>query len=73
MGLNIRAGIMGVIGIVVVLVMFAALLPMVTDTIDQTESTGTVAMLLDNLPLFLVLGIVLAVIAGAIMYLNQGD
>lgn len=73
MGLNIRAGIMGVIGIVVVLVMFAALLPMVTDTIDQTESTGTVAMLLDNLPLFLVLGVVLAVIAGAIMYLNQGD
>lgn len=73
MGLNIRSGIMGVIGIVVVLVMFAALLPMVTDTIDQTESTGTVAMLLDNLPLFLVLGIVLAVIAGAIMYLNQGD
>ena len=60
-------------GIVVVLVMFAALLPMVTDTIDETESTGTVAMLLDNLPLFLVLGIVLAVIAGAIMYLNQGD
>ena len=73
MGLNIRSGIMSVIGIVVVLVMFAALLPMVTDTIDQTESTGTVAMLLDNLPLFLVLGIVLAVIAGAIMYLNQGD
>ena len=73
MGLNIRSGIMGVIGIVVVLVMFAALLPMVTDTIDETESTGTVAMLLDNLPLFLVLGIVLAVIAGAIMYLNQGD
>ena len=72
MGVNIRAGIMGVIGIVVVLVMFAALLPMVTDTIDQTESTGTVAMLLDNLPLFLVLGIVLAVIAGAIMYLNEG-
>ena len=73
MGFNIRNGIMGVIGIVVVLVMFAALLPMVTDTIDDTEATGTVAMLLDNLPLFLVLGIVLAVIAGAIMYLNQGD
>ena len=73
MGLNIRAGIMGVIGIVVVLVMFAALLPMVTDTIDETEATGTVATLLDNLPLFLVLGIVLAVIAGAIAYLNRGD
>jgi hypothetical protein len=73
MGLNIRNGIMGVIGIVVVLVMFAALLPMVTDTIDQTESTGTVAMLLDNLPLFLVLGIVLAVIAGAIVYLKMED
>ena len=73
MGLNIRTGIMGVIGIVVVLVMFAALLPMVTDTIDQTEATGTVAMLLDNLPLFLVLGIVLAVIAGSIAYLNRGD
>ena len=74
MGLNIRSGIMGVIGIVVVLVMFAALLPMVTDTIDDTEATGTVAMLLDNLPLFLVLGIVLAVIAGSIAYLNvKGD
>jgi len=72
MGLNIRTGIMGVIGIVVVLVMFAALLPMVTDTIDDTEATGTVATLLDNLPLFLVLGIVLAFIAGAIAYLNRG-
>lgn len=71
--LNIRSGIMGVIGIVVVLVMFAALLPLVTDTIDQTEATGTVAMLLNNMPLFLVLGIVLAVIAGAIMYLNRSD
>lgn len=73
MGFNIRNGIMGVIGIVVVLVMFAALLPMVTDTIDDTEATGTVAMLLDNLPLFLVLGIVLAVIAGAIVYLKMED
>jgi len=73
MGLNIRSGIMGVIGIVVVLVMFAALLPMVTDTIDETAATGTVAMLLDNLPLFLVLGIVLAVIAGAIVYLKMED
>lgn len=72
--LNIRTGIMGVIGIVVVLIMFGALMPMVTDTIDQTEATGTVAMLLNNLPLFLVLGIVLAVIAGAIMYLKaRGD
>lgn len=73
MGMNIRNGIMGVIGIVVVLVMFAALLPMVTDTIDQTSATGTVAMLLSNLPLFLVLGIVLAVIAGAIIYLKMED
>ena len=73
MGLNIRSGIMGVIGIVVVLVMFAALFPMVTDTIDETAATGTVAMLLDNLPLFLVLGIVLAVIAGAIVYLKMED
>ena len=66
---SIRDGIMGIIGIVVVLVMFAALLPMVTDTIDQTTATGTVSMLLDNLPLFLVLGIVLAVIAASIGYL----
>jgi hypothetical protein len=67
--INIRAGILAIVGIVVVLVMFAALLPMVTETIDNTESTGTVAMLLNNLPLFLVLGIVLAVIAASIGYL----
>jgi len=66
---SIREGIMGIIGVVVVLVMFAALLPMVTDTIDQTSATGTVDMLLDNLPLFLVLGIVLSVIAASIGYL----
>jgi len=66
---SIREGIMGIIGVVVVLVMFAALLPMVTDTIDQTSATGTVEMLLDNLPLFLVLGIVLSVIAASIGYL----
>lgn len=69
---SIRAGIMGIIGVVVVLVMFAALLPLVTDTIDQTSSSGTVQMLLDNLPLFLVLGIVLAVIAASIGYLAIG-
>jgi len=63
---------MGIIGVIVVLVMFAALLPLVTDTIDQTSSSGTVQMLLDNLPLFLVLGIVLAVIAASIGYLAIG-
>lgn len=64
---------MGIIGVVVVLVMFAALLPLVTDTIAETESTGTIATLLSNLPLFLVLGIVLAVIAYALIYLRGGD
>ena len=67
---SIREGIMGIIGVVVVLVMFAALLPMVTDTIDQTSATGTVDMLLDNMSLFLVLGIVLSVIAASIGYLS---
>ena len=71
---NIREGILGIIGVVVVLVMFAALLPLVTDTIDQTSATGTVGMLLDNMTLFLVLGIVLAVIAASIGYLMlRGD
>lgn len=71
---NIREGILGIIGVVVVLVMFAALLPLVTDTIDQSSATGTVGMLLDNMPLFLVLGIVLAVIAASIGYLMlRGD
>lgn len=71
---NIREGILGIIGVVVVLVMFAALLPLVTDTIDQSSATGTVDMLLHNMPLFLVLGIVLAVIAASIGYLMlRGD
>jgi len=71
---NIREGILGIIGVVVVLVMFAALLPLVTDTIDQTSATGTVGMLLNNMPLFLVLGIVLGVIAASIGYLMlRGD
>lgn len=69
MSIKIRSGIMGIIGVVVVLVMFAALMPMVADTIDGVSATGTVGMLLDNLPLFLVLGIVLAVIAASIGYL----
>jgi hypothetical protein len=68
--IGIRSGILGIVGIIVVLIMFGALLPLVTQTIDQTEATGTVGLLLDNMPLFLVLGVVLAVIASALVYLK---
>lgn len=71
--MNMSKGIMGIIGVVVVLVMFGALLPMVTDTIAITEATGTVGTLLTNLPLFLVLGIVLAVIGYSLVYLRGGN
>ena len=71
--MNMSKGIMGIIGVVVVLVMFGALLPMVTDTIAITEATGTVGTLLSNLPLFLVLGIVLAVIGYSLVYLKGGS
>jgi hypothetical protein len=71
--MNMSKGIMGIIGVVVVLVMFGALLPMVTDTIAITEATGTVGTLLTNLPLFLVLGIVLAVIGYSLVYLKGGS
>ena len=70
--MNMREGIMGIIGVVVVLVMFGALMPMVTDTISLTEATGTIGTLLGNLPLFLVLGIVLSVIGYSMVYLRGG-
>ncbi len=68
--IQIREGILGIVGIIVVLIMFGALLPLVTQTIDQTNATGTVGLLLSNMSLFLVLGVVLAVIASALIYLK---
>ena len=69
--MDMRTGIMGIIGVVVVLVMFGALMPMVTDTIALTEATGTIGTLLNNLPLFL--GIVLSVIGYSLVYLRRRD
>jgi hypothetical protein len=73
MGFNIGRGIMGVIGIVIAVIIFAAMLPMVTETIDDQNATGTVGLLLDNIPLFLVLGIVLTAIAVAVMYIKGAE
>lgn len=69
---EMKKGILGIIGVIVVLILFGAMMPLLTETIDGAEATGTVATLLDNLPLFMVLGVVIAIIAYALAYLHGG-
>ena len=70
---SIGKGVVGLVGVLVAIILFGALMPLVTDTIDDSSATGTVYTLLSNMPLFLVLGIVIAVIVGALAYLNAAD
>jgi hypothetical protein len=73
MGFNIGRGVLGVVGIVIAVIIFAAMLPMVTETIDDQAATGTTGLLLDNIPLFLVLGLVLTAIGAAVMYIKGAE
>jgi hypothetical protein len=70
---SIGKGVVGLVGVLVAIILFGALMPLVTDTIDGSSATGTVYTLLSNMPLFLVLGIVIAVIVGALAYLKAAD
>ena len=70
---SIGKGIVGLVGVLVAVILFGALMPLVTDTIDGSGATGTVYTLMSNMPLFLVLGIVIAVIVGALAYLKGAD
>ncbi len=70
---SIGKGVVALVGVLVAIILFGALMPLVTDTIDDSTATGTVYTLLSNMPLFLVLGIVIAVIVGALAYLKGAD
>jgi heme/copper-type cytochrome/quinol oxidase subunit 2 len=70
---NIKQGVTMIVGVVIGVVVFAAMFPMVYETVDDANATGATATLLDNLPLFLVLGIVLAIIVGALAYISKGS
>ena len=70
---SIGQGVVALVGVLVAIILFGALMPLVTDTIDGSGASGTTATLLENMPLFLVLGIVIAVIVGALAYLKAAD
>lgn len=70
---SIGTGVVALVGVLVAIILFGALMPLVTDTIDGSGATGTTSTLLQNMPLFLVLGIVIAVIVGALAYLKGAD
>lgn len=71
--MDMKKGMIGIIGVIVVIIMFAALLPIVTGVIDDTDATGTTAILLDNLPLFMALGVVVAIIGYSLYHLRGGE
>jgi len=55
-----------IVSIFVGLVIFGALLPLLTSTISSAGATGTVGTLMGYLPLFLCLGVILSIIYFAI-------
>ena len=61
-----QMGIGAIVGVLVLIVVAVALLPTINDSITAYSATnGTGADLLENVPLFVVIGILLAAIAGA--------
>jgi hypothetical protein len=71
--MNMKSGIMAIVAVIVMLIVFGALLPLVTETIDTVNADGTIGTLLDNIPLFLTLGVVLTIIIGALVYIKGSD
>jgi len=57
-----------IIGVVIVTLVGLLMLPLVTDAVDSAKSnvTGTASTLLDMIPIFYVLGIVLAAVVWVI-------
>lgn len=62
----------GVALVMIGVVIFAAMIPLVLASIDASGATGTAATLLDYMPLFLAVGLVLAIVFWAIGSL-KGD
>lgn len=56
----------GVIGVLVIVLVGVSLLDPIQDTIDNSSATGSAATLLALIPLLVVVGIVLVVVAWAI-------
>lgn len=61
-----RGSLSSLAGILVGVIVFVALLPVMLQTLAGVEATGTAGTLLQYLPLFIVLGVVLAIIGWAI-------
>ncbi len=72
MAQNVKGGISMVIGMVVLIIIVGAMMPILVDTIDSANATGTVGTLLDYMPLFVILGVVLAVIVLAVSRIGGG-
>lgn len=69
---SVKAGMSGVIALVVLVIISAAMLPLLTETIADVDADGTVGTLLTYMPLFVVLGIALAVIMYAVGFIGGG-
>lgn len=70
---SIQQGLVAIVGVMVAVILFGALMPLVVDTIDSADTSGTTYTLLSNLPLFLVLGIVIGIIVAAVGYIKSSD
>lgn len=63
----------GVVMLVVLVIITGALLPVLITTVDESGATGVEATMLDYLPLFVILGVALALILYAVGWLGKGD